>query len=160
MLIRHGEYNHSIPPHGLTSRGIEQARAAGTRLGVLLTSRVVITNKIIHSGLQRARQTAEVMSQALANPLLLEEDASLNEGQPAEVRCTLHNVYRGCVCFNNQFYYVLLKDNERFERAFNNFFYRSDSLEGNVLVCHANIIRYFVCRLVKWIISDYAGSCA
>ena len=40
----------------------------------------------------------------------------------------------------------LQQDNEQFEEAFMKFFYRSDNVEPNILVCHANIIRYFICR--------------
>ena len=76
LLVRHGEYYQSIPQYGLTPRGVGQARAAGDRLQVLLVSRVIATSKIVHSQLQRARETAQQQ---------LQEDTLLNEGQPAAV---------------------------------------------------------------------------
>lgn len=51
---------------------------------------------------------------------------------------------------NNITYNNLFKDHERFDEAFRKFFFQSESVEGNIIVCHANIIWYIVCRLVKY----------
>ncbi len=43
-----------------------------------------------------------------------------------------------------------LPDGQRFEEGFHKVFFRSISTEANVVVCHGNIIRYFICRFVVY----------
>ena len=104
---------------------------------MLLVSRVIATSKIVHSQLQRARETAQQQ---------LQEDTLLNEGQPAAVSTFYTSIpWSSWIVSIN-----LFKDHEQFDAVFRKYFFRSDAVEGNIIVCHANIIRYFVCRLVKW----------
>ena len=86
VLIRHGEYFKSIPPYGLTARGEEQASAAGRYINSLLARKRLSVHSIIHSGLQRAKETANKLVAALDSQQSLTCCALLNEGDPSDVR--------------------------------------------------------------------------
>ena len=86
VLVRHGEYQSNQNPHHLTALGFRQARATGTRLNQLISSNVIHTTKIVHSGLLRAQQTARELSTQITPHVELEEDVILNEGYPTRVR--------------------------------------------------------------------------
>ena len=58
-----------------------------------------------------------------------------------------------CVVVQPDFTFVLqlfYQDGSRIEAAFRNYFYRADHRQEkdsyDIIVCHANVIRYFVCR--------------
>jgi len=48
------------------------------------------------------------------------------------------------------FFQQFFQDGARIEAAFRKYFYRADTSQEKdsyeILVCHANVIRYFVCR--------------
>jgi len=52
-------------------------------------------------------------------------------------------------------------DGARIEAAFRKYFHRAESEQTNdsyeIMVCHANVIRYFVCRSVN--LEPYTGTC-
>ena len=95
VLIRHGEYYKSIPPYGLTARGCEQARAAGHYLNSLLARRRLNIHAIVHSELQRAKETASELVGALDNKHSLSCSELLN-GLPS-----VHQVTRPFITFCN-----------------------------------------------------------
>lgn len=86
VLVRHGEYQSNQPPHHITPLGIRQARATGRRLNLLIARSIICTNKIVHSGLMRAQQTAQEISREVRPQVQLEQDEILNEGYPTRVR--------------------------------------------------------------------------
>ncbi len=144
-LLRHGEYDlseHST--FGLTVRGREQARLAGA----WLKGRPV--EKLFASTLVRAQETAEVVSRELGQPI--RSMNLLTEGTPTTVKgieISLETVQA---------------DRARMDRAYAKFFtYKEDELY-DVVVCHANLIRYFVCKAMgvsvrKWtkMVSNHAS---
>lgn len=139
-LIRHGEYDHRDkrdPDIGraLVPLGVAQARLVAARLRAI----PVEMTSLYSSTMTRARQTAEVIGQEFPklelqpSPLLREctpstwrEDimARLDPGEPE-------------------------KCEERLDRAFAKYF--APSPEGDrhdIIVCHGNVIRYFVTKVL------------
>lgn len=55
------------------------------------------------------------------------------------------------------------EDGARIEAAFRRYIHRADSKQTEdsyeIIVCHANVIRYFVCRLVPHVINTTLWSC-
>ncbi|CAB0018013.1 unnamed protein product [Nesidiocoris tenuis] len=135
ILIRHGQYNldgASDSERTLTQLGREQAAAVGQRLRALDLPFTSMTN----STMSRARQTADIIAGVLGDSVpKRSEERMLEEGAPAAD----HHTFR---------------DGARIEAAFRGLFYRpdpsvsSDSYE--IVVCHANVIRYFVCRALQF----------
>lgn len=82
LLIRHADvenphrllYGH-LPGFGLSARGRAQAEALGRRLA---DERLKV---IVHSPLERARETAEIIASQMAPPPPLEADPALREAE-------------------------------------------------------------------------------
>jgi hypothetical protein len=68
--------------------------------------------------------------------------------QLADIFCGSFTLIFG-VCLVQQFF----QDGARIEAAFRKYFHRADCEQKcdtvEILVCHANVIRYFVCRWVQ-----------
>jgi serine/threonine-protein phosphatase PGAM5 len=130
VLLRHAEYDTSPDgTFGLTERGREQARIAGTWLARRVFDRV------LSSSLVRARETADIVAGSLG--MDYKAMNLLAEGVPTPVRSL------------SAAKHVIAEDRERMERAFKRLFvYREDGL-SDLVVCHANMIRYFVCRVLR-----------
>ncbi|KAI0981420.1 hypothetical protein GJ496_010731 [Pomphorhynchus laevis] len=141
VLVRHGQYCHNkdIPiEQVLTKLGRQQAQMTGLRM---LECRLQF-DRVIQSDLIRAKQTAAIIA-PIINAKKIDTDPDLNEGFP-------------CVpdpCFSNS-----LKDRgndsyHRIERAFKRYFHRPTGDQNrttyDLIVCHANVIRYFVCRALQ-----------
>lgn len=139
-LIRHGHYDindESDPDVGraLIPLGIAQARLVAARLRALP---VEITS--LHSStMTRARQTAAVINQEFPD-LELQKTTLLRECTPATWREDIM---------------AELEEGEaeecqtRLERAFARFFVPSSRGDAHdVLVCHGNVIRYFVTKVL------------
>jgi len=152
ILIRHGQYSQEGDRdecHTLTKLGEEQAALVGTRLtnsGIKFTS-------IISSGMTRAIQTAEIMLTQMKSDfpcLSLDiKDPILNEGPP----CIPTPPYRNCDLWDpdfNEFY----AEGARIEAAFRKYFHRADLDQKEdsyeIIVCHANVIRYFTMRAMQF----------
>jgi serine/threonine-protein phosphatase PGAM5 len=137
ILVRHGQY---LPagegkPERLTALGRWQAKRAGRRLREYKISRIV------HSSMPRACETAAIIKEELKFRGSFQSCEKLREcipGFPVSMRKK-----DGPTATKN-----LKKQIAQAEAAFKKYFKpsRKDSVE--VLVCHGNIIRYLVCRVL------------
>ena len=144
ILVRHGQYDldgQTDEERRLTELGSEQAQSTGQRLASL---HLPITY-MVSSTMTRARETAGLIQPFLSPDLpVLPNDPILCEGAPfpPEPRISSWKPETN--------YFV---DGSRIEAAFRKYFHRAevdqkqDSFE--VVVCHANVIRYFVCRALQ-----------
>lgn len=162
ILVRHGQYDESVKEDEkriLTPLGRRQAHLTGERLKEMIGG---IDDKFkalpvcaIHvSGMARAKETASIMSSHL--PQYIERsqpDELLNEGIPAQIIPS-----RPELDIEDD----LAKNGARIEKAFQKYFHRStdkmskqnhsnknDKHEVEIIVCHANVIRYFFCRALQ-----------
>ena len=161
VLVRHGQY--SFDDKRLTPLGREQARVTGQRLKQM-TERPIsdhygtINVKWSHfafSDVVRAKETAEIIAEqlkhvpAVCDPLLAEGWPCLPQSYAKEVRPS-----------------KLVEDSSRIECAFRKYVKRvrdhkkvkdvdasqnedEEEHEYTLLVCHQNVIRYFVCRALQ-----------
>lgn len=143
-LIRHGSYDTRDSNGALTDLGHKQAGILADRLRAIDAAHKGWTKCIVHSNMVRAVQTATHVHNRLPNvELVVNED--LAEGRP-------------CVPIPSKSAERwpeegLRKDGPRIERAFRSLFYRAGEDvkrdECVIVVCHANVIRYFVCRALQ-----------
>jgi serine/threonine-protein phosphatase PGAM5 len=128
LLVRHGQYDTESADAGeLTRTGREQARRVGLSLaGAKYDS-------FVSSSLPRAVETANLVAEAIGKRP--RRSALLVEGFPTRLRG-----------YNSQSY---LEDRRRFEEAYDRFFSPPNGRTVELLVCHGNIIRYFVCRALQ-----------
>nr|XP_046241711.1 serine/threonine-protein phosphatase PGAM5, mitochondrial isoform X4 [Scatophagus argus] len=145
LLIRHSQYNlsgNSDKERILTPLGREQADLTGKRLAALGLKYDVL----IHSSMARATETAHIISKHLPGPgvELLSCDL-LREGAPIEpVPPVTH--WKPDAVYH--------EDGARIEAAFRRYIHRADPKQKEdsyeIIVCHANVIRYFVCRALQF----------
>ena len=144
LFIRHGDYNEEGTNKGhLNQRGVDQSNQAGKRLNKLINSGVVIDRFII-STMPRAKETYQLMSKHLgAHKIDKVLTDTVTEGYP-------------CVpepkAGTKRPPHVIFQDSARLESAFRKLFYRPQSTDDStyeVVVCHANSIRYFVMRALQ-----------
>ncbi len=100
---------------------------------------------LVCSTMSRARETANLIKQHLPASLVVKpDDAILAEGapyppEPPSSRWRPEDHY--------------FADGARIEAAFRHYFHRADPEQETdsheVIVCHANVIRYFVCRALQ-----------
>ena len=143
ILIRHGQYElagKTDEERILTKLGRSQADMTGARLAELSLPYTAI----IRSDMSRAVETADLISAHLPEVELLPTDGILREGAPispeprqSSWRPEVHS----------------WSDGARIEAAFRKYFHRAEPSQGRdsyeVMVCHANVIRYFVCRALQ-----------
>ncbi|XP_060893316.1 serine/threonine-protein phosphatase PGAM5, mitochondrial isoform X2 [Labrus bergylta] len=145
LLIRHSQYNLSgsnDKERILTPLGREQAELTGQRLAALGLKYDVL----VHSSMARATETANIISKHLTGPgvELLRCDL-LREGAPIEpVPPVTH--WKPDAVYH--------EDGARIEAAFRRYIHRADPKQKEdsyeIIVCHANVIRYFVCRALQF----------
>ncbi|KAM7018356.1 serine/threonine-protein phosphatase PGAM5, mitochondrial isoform 2-T2 [Tautogolabrus adspersus] len=143
LLIRHSQYNLSgsnDKERILTPLGREQAELTGQRLAALGLKYDVL----IHSSMSRATETANIISKHLTGVELLSCDL-LREGAPIEpVPPVTH--WKPDAVYH--------EDGARIEAAFRRYIHRADPKQKEdsyeIIVCHANVIRYFVCRALQF----------
>ncbi|KAG8182710.1 hypothetical protein JTE90_026164 [Oedothorax gibbosus] len=144
FLIRHGQYadrEKEDKNRKLTELGNQQAELVGQRLKDLKFP----YTKLIRSTLTRAIETTDIIRKHLSPTIRLEKSDLLCEGCPCPVEPK-------CGSFTPEYKYYV--DGPRIEGAFRKYFHRAkpgqekDSYE--IIVCHANVIRYFVCRLLQF----------
>ncbi|KAL6428010.1 hypothetical protein ACFW04_008420 [Cataglyphis niger] len=140
ILIRHGQYfldGKTDAERVLTELGRKQAEATGKRLAELNLP----YSLIVRSTMTRALETSKIIEKSLIN-VPVEDDSMLIEGAPippeppiGQWRSEKH-------------------DGPRIEAAFRKYFHRADPSQQRdsytVLICHANVIRYFVCRALQF----------
>jgi serine/threonine-protein phosphatase PGAM5 len=141
-LIRHGDYNHEDnrdPDVGkeLIPLGIAQARLVASRLKSLP---VKITS-LISSTMTRARQTAMIINREFPK-LELRQYRLIRECTPPTWRKDIMEreepgEIKNCT--------------DSLDAAFNKFFISSpdDEDRNDIIVCHGNVIRYFVTKVLK-----------
>jgi len=144
ILIRHGQYNlagNSDSERYLTDLGREQAKNTGIRLAELSLP----YSLMIHSNMTRAIETANLITESLPRVPVLPADSILREGAPIAPEPKVGS-------WKPEYYYQ--QDGARIEAAFRKYFHRAepeqekDSYE--IIVCHANVIRYFACRALQF----------
>jgi len=145
ILIRHGQYNlegEEDKDRYLTELGLEQAKITGARLAEM----ALPYTSISVSRMKRAIQTAHLIQQYLPDVPLSPEDSILNEGPPIQSEpesawCKKIPEYKFSV------------DGARIEAAFRKYFHRAEAAQNEdsyeIVVCHANVIRYFLCRALQ-----------
>ncbi|XP_061134045.1 serine/threonine-protein phosphatase PGAM5, mitochondrial isoform X1 [Syngnathus typhle] len=144
LLIRHSQYNlsgSSDKERFLTPLGREQAELTGQRLSALGLNYDVL----IHSSMTRATETAHIISKHLPGVELLSCDL-LREGAPIEPVPPVTHWKPDAVQYH--------EDGARIEAAFRRYIHRAEPKQKEdsyeIIVCHANVIRYFVCRALQF----------
>jgi serine/threonine-protein phosphatase PGAM5 len=150
ILIRHGQYEReksakSDKEQTLTDLGRLQAEETGRYLAAALPTsplfRATSVKSVHVSDLTRAQQTCET---------LLEAMGSRAPSAPALVDPLLREIFP---CDPQPAYPKKAKpESERIaEAAFSKYFHRptNDESSVEVVVCHANVIRYFLCRALQ-----------
>ena len=171
ILVRHGQYDESHKEDEkrlLTPLGRQQADLTGKRLKEMMDGASQefgpCNIKVVRvSNMARAKETADIIASHLPGVYRSDPDPNINEGRPA------HNIPGGRASEG-----TIEKTDEchsRIEESFRNLFYRappppdddqdSNKEEGNdkqqqqskhefeIVVCHANVIRYFLCRALQ-----------
>ena len=143
MLLRHGQQDESTRGDtGLTETGMRQAALAAERLSVETIDRIV------SSGLRRARQTAEAVVRHRAS-VEIETDVDLCECVPSVPRGQ-EIFYPGGVKATDTAFC-----REALDRAFARYF-ESDTEGTTLLVGHGNAFRYLLCRVLDLRLDDWA----
>ncbi|XP_044740364.1 serine/threonine-protein phosphatase Pgam5, mitochondrial isoform X2 [Chrysoperla carnea] len=145
FLIRHGQYNlegKTDQERALTELGKKQAAYTGQRLKEL---DLPIT-EIVRSTMTRAQETGSIIIKTLNLSGVPVFDCPLiEEGAPIPPE-------PGVGHWKPEKYFY--QDGARIEAAFRKYFYRAPASQEKdtytVLVCHANVIRYFVCRALQF----------
>jgi len=144
-LVRHGQYHlkeKRDEDRKLTELGRKQAEFTGQRLKHLNLT----FDKVYISTMPRAMETAEVIMRSLPGNKVktIEYSSLLPEGSPVPPEPPM-SVNRPA--------HIYYKDGARIEAAFRKFFHRADPSQQEhehvLIVCHANVIRYFVCRALQ-----------
>lgn len=141
-LIRHGDYapqDDGIPDslNVLTPLGIAQARLVSTRL----KSMNINFSSLISSTMTRAMQTSQVIQNEFPE-IVFEQSDLIRECTPPTWRedvMTETNTADVEECINN------------LEQAYQKYFIPSpnDKDRNDIIVCHGNVIRYFVTKVLK-----------
>lgn len=132
FLLRHGQYKKN-PTEVLTPLGRKQAKLAGKRL------KEIQFHKIHFSTMPRARETAEIVQKAMGYRKKMHGSDFLHEcvpGFPKKLR-KKHG-------FTDE--KKLNADKRQANRAYRDIFTFSKSKRSELVVCHGNIIRYFLCK--------------
>ncbi|KAK1806937.1 hypothetical protein P4O66_005420 [Electrophorus voltai] len=138
FLIRHSQYNlngNRDQEKTLTPLGREQAELTGQRLAALGLQYDVL----IHSSMARATETANIISRYLPG----ENRTVVTTQLPSELLTQTSTI-------TNQYH----EDGARIEAAFRRYIHRAEPKQKEdsyeIIVCHANVIRYFVCRALQF----------
>uniref|UniRef100_A0A8R1HKC8 Serine/threonine-protein phosphatase PGAM5, mitochondrial n=1 Tax=Caenorhabditis japonica TaxID=281687 RepID=A0A8R1HKC8_CAEJA len=142
FLIRHGQYHLDREVKCLTPLGREQADLLGKRLA---KSDIKFTN-LTMSTMIRATETANIILSHFPDNFPRASSSLIEEGPPYPP-VPDHKAWRP---LHPEFY----SEAARIESAFRKIFHRApptqkeDSYE--LVVCHANVIRYFICRALQF----------
>ncbi|KAL3120733.1 hypothetical protein niasHT_008025 [Heterodera trifolii] len=146
FLIRHGQYELDSETKELTVLGREQADLLGKRLAEFEVGKGKKINKCFVSTMKRAEETADIALKHLPHAAQIQKHSDLlREGAPCEPEPPLSS-------WRPQYYFH--EDGARIEAAFRKYIHRAspsqkeDSFE--LFFCHANVIRYFVCRALQF----------
>ncbi|KAK0420279.1 hypothetical protein QR680_014598 [Steinernema hermaphroditum] len=141
FLIRHGQYNTKSDVQNLTELGRQQASICGERLAKSGFKFNIVTM----STMTRATETANLILAELPKDISVASDSILEEGAPYPAEPPSSR-WRPKEAYFTQ--------GSRIEAAFRKYIHRAptwqkeDSYEA--IVCHANVIRYFICRALQF----------
>lgn len=147
ILVRHGQYNTSgltDKERILTETGRIQAKFTGDRLKDLK----IPIDTVFISTMSRAQETGKIILKCLPEleNLNIENDSMIEEGAPIAPEPAIGHWKPEPAQF--------FQDGGRIEAAYRNHFHRADPTQKTdsytLLVCHANVIRYFVCRALQF----------
>lgn len=143
LLIRHGQYHtdgKTDAERVLTELGRKQAEATGKRLAEINLP----YSLVVRSTMTRAQETSKIIEKTLAN-VPVEDDSLLIEGAPIPPEPPIGH-------WKSEKHFF--QDGPRIEAAFRKYFHRAEPSQDRdsytVLVCHGNVIRYFVCRALQF----------
>ncbi|CAK8682668.1 unnamed protein product [Clavelina lepadiformis] len=145
IFIRHGQYHTEFKEdekRTLTALGKKQAIATGLRLREITQDKFTYS-RVVESSMTRAIETCGHIREELGITSAERTDM-LREGSPISPVPNFRNWRPETSVFT---------DGPRIEAAFRKFVHRAstsqkqDSFE--IVVCHANVIRYFVCRALQ-----------
>lgn len=143
VLVRHGEYNSTPSGNHLTNLGRRQAYRTGQRLREM----GITWDHVVASTMTRAQETAMIiLKQINFDPLKMKRCDLLPEGTPCPADppqnrspAIIENSYR--------------RDGPRIEAAFRRYFFRASPDQKDdsylLIIGHANVIRYLVCRALQ-----------
>lgn len=161
ILVRHGQYNLDGEidlERYLTELGRKQASHTGERLKNLK----IPFDKMIRSTMTRAQETGKIISTHIGN-VPIENCSLIEEGAPIAPEPPIghwhpepHVIQSIFLCFpfecNHLFYELqqFFQDGARIEAGFRKHFHRAKADQEKdsytLIVGHANVIRYYVCR--------------
>lgn len=142
LFIRHGQYHYAEDDADcrLTELGREQLSLTGMRLKQLGLPYKVLR----YSTMTRAVESTEVMLEHLPD-VPVEPCQLLCEGAPY--------ILEPALPYYQPSKKELIEDGQRIENAFKLYVHRANHGESHdsyeIFVCHANVIRYFVCRALQ-----------
>jgi serine/threonine-protein phosphatase PGAM5 len=146
-FVRHGQYDLGSKErelHILTKLGHMQAEATAKRLQHMRAVGRLPIDRLVHSDMIRAVQTADAITQRLPG-VPVECMPDLAEGRPC-IPQPSHSARKWSGP-------RMEADGARIDRGFHQIVHRAcESAEQDehvVVVCHANVIRYFVCRALQ-----------
>lgn len=137
ILVRHGQYHPALENERerLTALGRKQAKHTGKRL------KEIKINRIVHSTMPRAVETASIIKKELGYRGVVEACDTLREcvpGFPEKLRKK----------FGHTDLEKLAKSEAQLNKAYKKYFKTSKKDSVEVIVCHGNVIRYLVCRVL------------
>lgn len=143
VLIRHGQYNTKAKNDAdaiLTAAGRQQAQVLAQKLVETYTP-----NKVIRSEMTRAKETFDIVMKKMPKDTPVGVIAELKEGRPCQpTPPSASGIYKKK---------TVEADGQRIDEAFDKIFYRAPVTQKedsyDVVVCHANVIRYFVCKALQ-----------
>ncbi|KAH8384876.1 hypothetical protein KR093_011238 [Drosophila rubida] len=144
VLVRHGEYSSTAGGSHLTDLGRLQAHRTGQRL----LEMGIKWDHVVASTMTRAQETAMIiLKQINFDPLKLKRCELLPEGTPCPADPPQNrkpsDVEVAC-----------RRDGPRIEAAFRRYFFRASPEQKHdsylLIVGHANVIRYLVCRALQF----------
>lgn len=145
ILIRHGQYNlggSTDEERILTDKGRKQAEFTAKRLHEL----AIPFTEMVKSTMTRAQETGDIIAKSLPEKLPIVSCDYLREGAPVPPEPPFQKWKKE--------YHQFYQDGSRIEAAFRKYFHRAPADQTSdsyhLLVCHANVIRYFVCRALQF----------
>jgi serine/threonine-protein phosphatase PGAM5 len=169
ILVRHGQYEMKFPndkERVLTPLGRLQAEYTGRRLAAMASTNDRVCRNgdekdtfaspcciksIRVSDMERAKETAEIIASQIrgGKVQVSSPDPLLNEALPAPILPVRPDV--GSLRAQAE---EIDKNHDRIEAAFQKYIHRADDNSGTehefeIIVCHANVIRYFLFRALQ-----------
>ena len=148
ILVRHGQYVYGKTDEArvLTALGREQAKRTGERLAAMYaTGGGAEIDDVVFSTMMRATETSNIIRQVLGAQIPARSDDLIREGAPI-VPIPAHPTWQPSPA-------TFAKDGARIAAGFEQHIHRAPSTQHGVtttlLVCHGNVIRYFVMRALQ-----------